>query len=128
MAISLKGKQLPKLWTEAELKSDAAVAKSTFRDERLLEPLDLYDQFFITFAGIFRELIAKLPGVIADPVNAELIADLVSGRDAQKAFRYLTALPISEDDLETVADATLTPSRLRTDAGSAKRIRDTVLT
>ena len=110
------------------MESDAAVAKSTFRNERLLEPLDLYNKFFTTFAEIFRELINKLPDVTAEPVDAELIADLIDGRDAQKAFRYLTAPPISEDDLETVADATLTPSRLRTDAGSAKRIRDTVLT
>jgi len=94
----------------------------------LEEPLDLYNQFFTTFADIFRQLIDKLPDIGADPVDAELIAGLIDGRDAQKAFRYLTAPPISEDDLKTVADATLTPSRLRTDADSAKRIRDTVLT
>jgi hypothetical protein len=56
-----------------------------------------------------------------------LIADLVDGRDARKAFRYLTAPPISQDDLETITDAALTPSRLRTDPDSARRIRDTVL-
>ena len=128
MAISQKPKPLPKRWTEAELESDAALAKRTFRNERLLEPLDLYNRFFTTFAGIFRELVDKLPEVTADPVNAELIAELGDGRDAQKAFRYLTAPPISKDDLETVADAMLTPSRLRIDPESAKRIRDTVLT
>jgi len=110
------------------LESDAATAKRIFRHERLEEPLDLYNQFFTTFADIFRQLIDKLPDIGADPVDAELIAGLIDGRDAQKAFRYLTAPPISEDDLKTVADATLTPSRLRTDADSAKRIRDTVLT
>jgi hypothetical protein len=36
-----EGKRLSRRRTEAELKSDAAVAKSTFRHERLLEPLDL---------------------------------------------------------------------------------------
>lgn len=110
------------------MESDAATAKRIFRHERLEEPLDLYNQFFTTFADIFRQLIDKLPDIGADPVDAELIAGLIDGRDAQKAFRYLTAPPISEDDLKTVADATLTPSRLRTDADSAKRIRDTVLT
>ena len=110
------------------MESDAALAKRAFRNERLLEPLDLYNRFFTTFAGIFRELVDKLPEVTADPVNAELIAELVDGRDAQKAFRYLTGPPISKDDLETVADAMLTPSRLRIDPESAKRIRHTVLT
>jgi XamI restriction endonuclease len=128
MATSPKAKRLPKQWTEAELESDAATAKSTFRNERLLEPLDLYNQFFATFAEIFGKLINRLPELTADPIDPALIADLIDGRDAQKAFRYLTAPPISKDDLETVADATLTPSRLRTDEASAKRVRDTVLT
>src|SRR5215471_7625363 len=128
MATSPNTKRLPRRWTEAELECDAAVAKSTFRHERLLEPLDLYNQFFTTFADIFRALIDKLPDITADPVDTELIADLIDGRDAQKAFRYLTAPPISEDDLETLSDATLTPSRLRIDAAGAKRVRDTVLT
>jgi hypothetical protein len=73
-------------------------------------------------------LVDKLPDVTAEPVNAELIAQLIDGRDAQKAFRYLTAPPISKDDLETVADAILTSSRLRADLAGAKRIRDIVLT
>jgi len=54
------------------LKSDAAIAKSTFRHERLLEPLDLYNQFFTTFADIFRQLIDKLSDIGAEPVDAEL--------------------------------------------------------
>lgn len=128
MATSRNSQKLPRRWSELQLEADAATAKSAFRHERLLEPLDLYNQFFTTFANIFRSLIDKLPHVSGDPVDAGLIADLVEGRDAQKAFRYLTAPPISEDDLETVADAALTPSRLRTDPESAKRIRDTVLT
>jgi hypothetical protein len=110
------------------LTADAALARSTFRNERLLEPLDLYNQFFVTFADIFRKLIDKLPDIASEPIDVELIAELIDGRDAQKAFRYLTAPPISEDDLKTVADASLTAMRLRTDADSAKRIRDTVLT
>jgi hypothetical protein len=119
---------LPKKWSHSELASDALAATTAFRDERINEPLDLYNRFFTAFADIFRALIDKLPAIATDPVDAELIADLVGGRDAQKVFRYLTAPPISEDDLKTVADSTLTASRIRTDPDSAKRIRDTVLT
>src|SRR5262245_22612833 len=128
MAISPTAKQLPRHWTKAELGSDADTAKRSFRHERLQAPLDLYNQSFATFAGIFRQLIDQLTEIGAEPVDAELIASLIGERDAQKAFRYLTAPPISKDDLETVADATLTPSGLRADADSAKRIRDAVLT
>ena len=55
------------------MESDAAVAKSTFRRERLLEPLDLYQQFFTTFTDIFRHLVDTLPAVAAEPVDGELI-------------------------------------------------------
>jgi hypothetical protein len=119
---------LPKKWKLDDLRADAVESTKQFRNERLLEPLDLYNQFFNTFAGIFRDLIDKLPDIVANPPNAEVIATAVTGKDQQKAFRYLTAPPISSDDLETLADASLTPSVLRTDAKQAKRIRDVVLT
>lgn len=128
MPISPNANLLPKRWSRTELQTDAAAAKAIFRRERLLEPLDLYNGFFVTFAGIFRDLIDKLPRIAAEPPDAQLIAAVLRGRDAQKAFRYLTAPPISSDDLETIADVALTPSRLRTDAAGARRIRDTVLT
>lgn len=53
---------------------------------------------------------------------------MLDGKNEQKAFRYLTAPPISADDLMTVADATLIPARLRVEPAQAIRIRDTVLT
>lgn len=57
----------------------------------------------------------------------EALAELVKGKDRQKAFRYLTAPPISEDDLKVLADASVTPKALRTDPEGAVRVRDTVL-
>ncbi len=110
------------------MQADARTATRAFRTERLNEPLDLYNQFFGEFASIFSTLIDRLPGIAKDPVDADLIADLLDGKNEQKAFRYLTAPPISADDLMTVADATLTPSRLRVEPAEAARVRDTVLT
>jgi len=127
MATSWKKKASPRRWSLAELQKDVGTATRSFRNERLNEPLDLYNRFFSQFVSIFSELIDQLPNIAKDPTDADLIADLVDGRNKQKAFRYLTAPPISADDLVTVADATLTPSRLRVDRAEATRIRDTVL-
>lgn len=77
---------------------------------------------------IFRDTIEKLPALAADPIDTALVAELVNGKHRQKAFRYLAAPPISEDDLKAVADSTLAPSVLRLDLDAAKRVRDTVLT
>jgi len=52
------------------LEAAAEMAKKAFRDERPLEPLDLYNQFFATFSDIFRQLIDKLPNVVAELFDA----------------------------------------------------------
>jgi hypothetical protein len=46
--------------------------------------------------------------------------------DTRRAFCYLTAPPIREDELETFAKASLRPSRLLAEPDNAKRIRDIV--
>jgi hypothetical protein len=118
----------PIRWKLPQLKADAKTARDLFRHERVGEPLALYEQFFAKFAVIFRETIGQLPNLAADPIDPSLIAAMVTGRDQQKAFRYLTAPPISEDDLKALADTTLAPSVLAGDANLAKRVRDTVMT
>ena len=118
----------PTSWKHAQLVADAKTARDLFRDERVGEPLALYEKFFARFAEIFRETIDKLPDIASDPVDPALVASLVTGRDQQKAFRYLTAPPISEDDLKALADTTLAPSVLASDPALAKRVRDTVMT
>jgi hypothetical protein len=128
MPTSPKAKASPKKWSPGELLNDARAATIAFRNERLNEPLDLYNRFFDEFATIFAELINQLPAIAKKPVDAELIADLLDGKNQQKAFRYLTAPPISADDLATIADANLTPSRLRIDSTEAARVRGIVLT
>jgi hypothetical protein len=118
---------LPNRWTLQELQADAATAKGVFRHERVGEPLDLYKKFFDTFAAIFRNTIGELPAIASDPVDASLLSRLVTGRNQQKAFRYLAAPPISEDDLKALAETTLAPSVLKVDVPAAQRVRDTVL-
>ena len=44
-----------------------------------------------------------------------------------EAFRYLSGPPISEDELQVLADAVLAPSRLKRDAAMAMRVVDVVL-
>lgn len=61
--------------------ADAKTARDLFRDERVGEPLALYEKFFARFAEIFRETIDKLPDIASDPVDPALVASLVTGRD-----------------------------------------------
>lgn len=118
---------LPSRWTTEQFKDDAAIARNFFREERVGEPLDLYNEFFVTFAALFRSTIAKLPDLVKNPVDPALVASLVKGKVQQKTFRYLAAPPISEDDLKAVADTSLAPGVLKVDADKATRVRDTIL-
>ncbi len=76
---------------------------------------------------MFAAVIDRLPALTREAVDPADIADLVGDREARVAFRYLAAPPISEDDLKTLAETTLSAAALRRDADGARRVRDTVL-
>lgn len=103
-----------------------ATAIGIFRAERIDEPRERYGNYFAKFSGLAGELIDRLPALLADPVDPALIANLVRGRDRSKTFRYLTAPPISHDDLQTLADTTIGPVVLGRDPQAARRVRDVV--
>ena len=63
----------------------------------------------------------------AGRIDAGMMADLVRDDEVRTAFRYLTAPPVSEDDLKTLAETTLSASALRGDHEQARRVRDIVL-
>lgn len=97
-----------------------------FRHERLDEPLELYSEHFATFSGVFADLVDRLPELKSATLDVDLIADVMKGNNSKRAFRYLTAPPISEDDLKTLAEASLAPTVLRANPEMAHRVRDIV--
>ena len=114
----------PRAWSLAELTEDAGAATDRFRRSRLNEPLEQYTRFFETFTPIFSDLIDRLPSLTEEADVRNAMAGLVEDDDVRTGFRYLSAPPISEDDLKILAQTTLTASVLRRDAEQAKRIRD----
>ncbi len=117
----------PRRWTAAELARDAAEGAAVFRRERLREPLALYSRFYKAFAPVLGDVIDRIPSLSREPVDADAIAELVGDADRRTALRYLTAPPISDDDLKTLAGATLTRNAIRTDPEQARRVRDVIL-
>ena len=117
----------PRRWTASELTRDVEQAKAEFRRRRLHEPLDVYSRFFRTFAPIFADVIDRLPALIRNPCDPAVVGEFVRDGDVRTAFRYLAAPPVSEDDLKTLAETTLSAATLRSDAEQAQRVRDIVL-
>jgi hypothetical protein len=119
--------QIPLIkWTPQQLADDVAAAIANFRSKRLDEPKERYGQHFKKFSGLVGEIIDELSAMLAEPIDAGLIAKFVRGRDRNKAFRYLTAPPISLDDLETLADTTVGPVVLAGNPEAAARVRNVV--
>ena len=117
----------PPIWTAAELASDAERAKAVFRARRLREPLELYSRFFKLFVPAVASMIDRLPSLTSSRPEAETVAEIIADEEQRTAFRYLAAPPISEDDLKTLAETSLSATALRSDEEQARRVRETVL-
>ena len=86
-----------------------------FRQERMLEPLEQYLETFDRYQGVVEDLLETTIDLSKLDDSA---VDVLTDPNLIDAFRYLAGPPISADDLRVLAEAVLTPSRLR------KNIRD----
>lgn len=93
----------PKRWTIEQLRADAATARAKFRDERLAE-VAAYKAYFTSYATTFRTLIPRVADLQAGTVDAAALTAIIRVPEMFTALRYLTAPPISDDDLMSIAD------------------------
>jgi XamI restriction endonuclease len=114
----------PPTWSADELKQESARSIEVFRRRRIEEPLEDYLEAFDEYQGIVEELLEST--VDLSKLDDQLIS-VVTDPNLLEALRYMVGPPISEDDLKTVAEAVLTPSRLRADHAMAKKIAQVVL-
>ena len=113
------------VWRAAELESDRIAAIAAFRRERMLEPLDQYLAAFDEFQGVVEDLLEAT----IDLTELEGAAlDVLCDQRLALAFRYLAGPMISADDLKTLAECVLTPSRLRNDPAMVARIVEVIRT
>jgi XamI restriction endonuclease len=114
----------PPVWSDDELELDRRTAITTFRDERLEEPLEQYLETFDTYRGVVEELLeATVDLTTLSSANLTVLTDPA----LLLALRYLAGPPISEDDLKILADASLAPSRLESNPDMAQRVIETIV-
>jgi hypothetical protein len=116
----------PTQWTIEKLRELVQECRENFRRERTDEPLEQYTVFFEKFSKVFADLVDKLGSFTAggDP---DQLAQIMGNANSHTALRYITAPPISEDDLKVLADAKLSAKALRSDPESAQRVREILL-
>ena len=114
-------KSVPIQWTAAELANDSVVAASRFRSDRLAAS-DSWETHYRQARDKFELLFQKLddldPGVISHDKLAEAY-QLGLG----EALRYLAGPPISDDDLQVIAEVnSIAPGQLRKDPEALRKV------
>lgn len=111
-------------WTLQQLEQDQNLAVEQFRQQRMQEPLAAYLKAY----DEVEEAIAELLDSTTDLANLGAHAAAIF-RQPQllEAFRYLTAPPISLDDLKVLADTTsLAPRSLEIQPDLLARLVETI--
>ncbi len=114
----------PPVWSEEQLEEDRRVAVQQFRAERMSESLDLYLRNFERQRAAVERLLDETADL--STLEADASAILADG-ELMQAARYLAGPPVSEDDLQVLADMRLAPSRLSADREGARRVAETIL-
>lgn len=113
----------PPRWPEDVLDANRNAAREIFRQERMQEPLEQYLETFDKYQGVVEDL---LETTIDLSTLDDTALDVLTNPHLLDAFRYLAGPPISEDDLKVLAEAALSPKRLRSDAEMVRRLIEVV--
>ncbi|MGH2446172.1 MAG: XamI family restriction endonuclease [Candidatus Limnocylindria bacterium] len=115
----------PPRWTHQQLTDAALVARAAFREQRLVEPLELYMEQF-------EDVRARMEDLLETTVDLSRLTDMASEVMLDPrlfdAVRYLASPPIAKDDLKVLAEANLTLASMRRDPDESRRAVAVVLT
>jgi hypothetical protein len=116
---------VPPRWSNEQLDAGIQVATGIFRRQRIREPLELYLQAFAHYEAFVGELLAASSDLREIDRRA---TEVLSNPNLLEAFRYLAGPPLSEDDLRTLSEGVLSPTRLRKDPAMVRRMVEIVRT
>jgi hypothetical protein len=113
----------PPRWSDDELAADVSTAIQNFREIRMSEPLEQYLETFDEYRTTVEDLIE---GTVDLTTLSDEAIEYLTDPHLLTAIRYLASPAISADDLAVLAEASLSPKRLREDPAMAQRVIDTV--
>jgi hypothetical protein len=110
-------------WTADDFAQAQIAATEAFRQERLIEPADLYNEAFLACRQAIIDLF-RLSANLMRPL--EVAVEITAQPMLLEVLRYLTGPPVSEDDLKVLTGASLAPARLRNSPDMARRVIETM--
>lgn len=115
----------PPQWTEDELRENANIAASNFRNARL-SPTEAWASHYTSARTKFEALFVQLGDL--DPRHfTDATLSLAYKGKLGEALRYLAGPPISDDDLKVIADVnSLAPNVLSADHDAIRKVFDVI--
>lgn len=111
----------PPRWTAAELAEDAATSAGQFRAERLAVT-DSWETHYKQARKKFELLFEKLSDLNPGSITGDNLAEAY-GLGLGEALRYLAGPPISDDDLQVIADVdSIAPGILTKDPEALRKV------
>jgi hypothetical protein len=95
----------PIQWTLKQLTDDASTSKEKFRKERIEEPIDKFLEFYEAVEPTARAFVKSVADMLDNQADLARLLDMQYGLEV---YRYLTAPPISADDLATLSGVPVT--------------------
>lgn len=115
----------PTKWTTVELTEDAAISSAQFRSERLAIS-DSWETHYKSAREKFELLFEKLNDLNHGAITDENLADAY-GLGLGEALRYLAGPPISDDDLQVLADVdSIAPTILSKDTEALSKVFEVI--
>jgi len=111
----------PPRWTTEELAEDATTSAAQFRNERLAIS-DSWDMHYSQARSKFEQLFKKLSDLNPNGITDENLAEAYS-QGLGEALRYLAGPPISDDDLQVIADVdSIAPGILKKNPEAQRKV------
>ena len=115
----------PIRWSAEELDADAAIAAAAFRAQRLAVS-DSWATHYRQARDKFELLFRQIDDLQLEQISDDRLAD-VFGKGLGEALRYLAGPPISDDDLQVIADVdSLAPGMLKKRPEAARQVFDVI--
>jgi hypothetical protein len=115
----------PPRWTTEELAKDATIASAQFRAERLAVS-DSWETHYKQARQKFELLFSKLSDLNPGAITDENLADAYS-LGLGEALRYLAGPPISDDDLQVIADvSSIAPGVLKQNPEALRKVFEVI--
>jgi hypothetical protein len=115
----------PPRWTTEELAESVATASAQFRNERL-SVSDSWETHYNQARSKFELLFSKLSDLAPAAIDDKILSDAFGG-GLGEAFRYLAGPPISDDDLQVIADVdSIAPGVLKKNPDAVRKVFEVI--